>query len=208
MRKPSRPKFENLAGQSFGNITVLERLSVEIKDDKRTETYRCLCEACGKEVQFTRFDLLHCPNRQSCGCRMVIMKPGVVINAIKALMPVEGGRQWFCRCLKCGDLLAMRPEQFKLSFDEEGCAECRQKERIKKTPQKITRQKRQCDMPPVKRSSFAETADINTFKETARKRGMSYGQYSAVLRPVTINKAPRHYLSYNERQAIKEAKGK
>lgn len=198
-------KYSSLVGEHFGNVEVLERISVKMVDGRRREMYRCRCNACGKEVTYERQALLRAPNRKSCGCHMILIHPGDVRNSITALMPSEGSEQWFCRCQLCGELLLLRPKQFRMQFDYEGCSDCRTKARGKRRnserskERKSTRKAGERPEPIISR----ETADINAIKEAGLKRGMSYGQYTASLKPVTVNRAPRGYTSWYERMGIK-----
>ena len=61
----ARKTFRNIAGQQFGYLTALAPLE---KRSKNGSVYwRCRCQRCGKEVDYTEDDLVHGAYR-SCGC--------------------------------------------------------------------------------------------------------------------------------------------
>ena len=209
MRKQARKRFSPLTGERFGNVTAVELLRVEEIKGKQEEIYRCVCHACGKDnAEFTRFQLLHAGSRKSCGCGQVKMEAGLVVNNIEALMPSEGSRQWWCRCRICGELVWLSPPQFRMSFDREGCAECRNRARVKektqanKSPYKELKKHTEESRLPVLNSE-REIESINSIKEKSRRRGKSYGQYVAGLNPVKVGKAPKGYTSWYERNGLK-----
>lgn len=71
-----RALAENLAGKTFGRLTVLERA----KNDSRGKTrWKCLCE-CGKET-IVMADSLKSGHTQSCGC-MAAEKAGAAISKV------------------------------------------------------------------------------------------------------------------------------
>lgn len=205
-RKYKHKPYVDLSGEAFGNITAVALERVEMVEGKRKEWYRCLCALCGGEKLFERQELLKNPNRQTCGCRSIPMKAGDVKNSIEAIMQAEGSEYWYCRCSVCGELIALQPKQFRMTFDYEGCAFCRAEQRLrahnKRRAEERKKPKAQAPVPQLKYSSTADM-DIKEMKKKAHKAGMSYGKYGASLRPVTVRKAPRGYTSWYERNGMK-----
>lgn len=209
MRKKPRERFSPLTGERFGNLTALELIGTKEVNGKQEEVYRCVCHACGKDdAEFTRHQLLHGGSRKSCGCGQVKMEPGLVINSIEALLPAENSRQWFCRCQICGELILLAPPQFRMTFDREGCSACRDRARRRevakenKSPHRELKQLKEESRLPVL-SSEREIESINSIKKKSRRRGKSYGQYVAGLKPVKVKKAPKGYTSWYERNGLK-----
>lgn len=77
-------KFEDLTGQRFGRLTVVERTKSRVTPKGLHQTmWRCRCD-CGNEIE-TRANALKTGNTQSCGCRKIEM--------LLARSTKHGGRQ-------------------------------------------------------------------------------------------------------------------
>lgn len=96
----------DLAGKTFGKLTVLEETS--------PARYRCRCD-CGNELSITKSELLS-GHKRSCGCLKTApkagditgMRSGTVTAIEKTALKRRGSSLWRCRC-DCGKELMAEP---------------------------------------------------------------------------------------------------
>lgn len=104
-------KNENLVGQKFGFLTVVELLKERSKN--RQKVYRCLCD-CGNYVNVRSSDL-KTGNTKSCGCYNISLvseryiditgqKFGQLTVLEKGNGDVQGVLYWKCQC-ECGNVV-------------------------------------------------------------------------------------------------------
>ena len=106
------PKFEDLTGQKFGRLTVVERTEDRITSKRRHIRWDCTCD-CGTKHVIVTTSSLKSGNTKSCGCLQkekahdVFFKDiaGQKFGRLTAIERVENqGKKVMWRCLcECGN---------------------------------------------------------------------------------------------------------
>lgn len=119
------PRYEDLTGQKFGKLTVLEATDQKSKDGRRI--WKCLCE-CGN-IKFTTCQNLKRGHCTSCGCKNKeqITKLGhanaanligqrfgklLVIKKAEEKLPYSDSIAWICQC-DCGNTIITTTSSLK-----------------------------------------------------------------------------------------------
>ena len=92
------PKFNDLTGRIFGELTVINRTENYIDNKGRKYVvWNCLC-SCGNYIKVQSRNLTN-NNTKHCGCKDIDLT-GQKINAWTVLRKDKNG--WFCQC-QCGN---------------------------------------------------------------------------------------------------------
>ena len=102
--------FQDLTGQSFGYLKVLERAESRMVGGKKRTYWRCLCTACGQEKEIVAAKLKR--GQYSCGCRkdgLSLDLTGQRFGKLTAVSSLKKGniRYWKCVC-DCGNIHTVR----------------------------------------------------------------------------------------------------
>lgn len=135
-----KPVDEGLKGQRFGDLTVLEAVTVE--DRRYGIRWRCRC-ACGSEIELPQSALLS-GKQTNCGCKTVGIYRDITgqrFGRLTALYPVagrtvRGSKIWHCRC-ECGNETDI-PYNTLLYSNTRSCG-CKKKEHSQKLSESLMR---------------------------------------------------------------------
>lgn len=125
MREKTFRKHQELIGQKFGELIVLDI----IKSSENDPTYKCVCEcSCGKEI-ITPLQSLVSGHTKTCGCKIIFYpyKIGQIIGDLtiidykKDIHKATKSRVYICKCI-CGNIIEYNSAQFKLrKYHHCGC---------------------------------------------------------------------------------------